>query len=105
MERRKAALLNFNRLLMGGGVCIFHRPLAAHSTVWSLSTFQGEGAGLTWAHTEDLVEVGADAHLLVELGGLGQVGAGLEVRHGEDVCPPLAGSWKTADKKPSGTLQ
>lgn len=55
------------------------------------------GAGLTWTHTEDLVEVGADAHLLVELGGLGQVGAGFKVRHGEDVCTPLTGSWKTEE--------
>lgn len=47
--------------------------------------------GLTWAHAEDLVKVGTDAHLLVKLRGLGQVGAGLKVRHGEDVGPSLAG--------------
>lgn len=53
--------------------------------------------GLTWAHAEDLVKVGADAHLLVELRGLSQVGAGFEVRHGEDVGPSLAGGcrWTT----------
>lgn len=50
--------------------------------------------GLTWTHTEDLVKVSADAHLLVELWGLGQVGAGFKVRHGEDVGPSLAGSCK-----------
>lgn len=53
--------------------------------------------GLTWTYAEHLVEVSADAHLLVELRGLGQVGAGLEVRHGEDVGPSLAGGcrWTT----------
>lgn len=52
------------------------------------------GAALTWTHAEDLVKVGADAHLLVELRGLGQVGAGFEVRHGEDVGPSLAGGCR-----------
>lgn len=53
---------------------------------------------LTWAHAEDLVKVGADAHLLVELRGLSQVGAGFKVRHGEDVGPSLAGGcrWTTS---------
>ena len=45
----------------------------------------------TWAHAEHLVEVSADAHLLVELGGLGQIGAGLEVGHREHVGATLAG--------------
>lgn len=54
--------------------------------------------GLTWAHAEDLVKVGTDAHLLVELRGLGQVGAGFEVRHGEDVGPSLAGGCRWARK-------
>lgn len=55
---------------------------------------------LTWTHTEDLVEVSADAHLLVELRGLGQVGAGFEVRHGEDVGSSLTGSckWRSTRK-------
>lgn len=52
------------------------------------------GRALTWTHAEDLVKVGADAHLLVELRGLGQVGAGFEVRHGEDVGPSLAGGCR-----------
>lgn len=47
---------------------------------------------LTRPHTEDLLKVPADAHLLVELGGLGQVGAGFEVGHGEDVCSAFTGS-------------
>lgn len=55
--------------------------------------------GLTWAHAEDLVEVGADAHLLVELRRLGQVGAGFKVRHGEDVGPSLAGSCRWTSLK------
>lgn len=48
----------------------------------------------TWAYTEDLVKVSTDAHLLVELGGLGQVGAGLEVGHSKHVGPALTGRWK-----------
>ena len=51
----------------------------------------GQGAagwvGLTRTHAEHLVEICADAHLLVELGGLGQVGAGFEV---EDTVKTLA---------------
>lgn len=50
--------------------------------------------GLTWTHTEDLLKVSTDAHLLVELGGLGQVGAGFKVRHCEDIGSPLTGSYK-----------
>lgn len=52
------------------------------------------GGRLTWTHTEDLVKISTDAHLLVELGGLGQVGAGFEVGHCEDVCSTFTGSWK-----------
>lgn len=59
----------------------------------------GQSGGiLTWTHTEDLVKVSADAHLLVELGGLCQVGAGFEVRHSEDICSTFAGSWKWTKK-------
>lgn len=47
---------------------------------------------LTWPHTENFLKVGADAHLLVQLRGLGQIGTGLEVRHGEDICSTFAGS-------------
>lgn len=52
------------------------------------------GRSLTWAHTEDLVKVGTDAHLLVELRRLGQVGAGFEVGHCEDVRSSFTSSWK-----------
>lgn len=55
--------------------------------------------GLTWAHAEDLVKVSADAHLLVELRGLSQVGAGFKVRHGEDVGPSLAGGCRWTIKE------
>lgn len=50
------------------------------------------GSSLTWAHTEDLLKVCANTHLLVELGRLGQVGAGFEVRHREDVRSAFTGS-------------
>lgn len=50
--------------------------------------------GLTRSHTEHFLKVGADAHLLVQLRRLGQVGAGFEVRHGEDICATFTGSWK-----------
>lgn len=50
-----------------------------------------KGKLLTWTHTEDLVKVSTDAHLLVQLWGLGQVGAGLEVGHGEDVGSTFTG--------------
>lgn len=49
---------------------------------------------LTWSHTENFLKVSADAHLLVQLRRLGQVGAGFEVRHGEDICPTFTGSWQ-----------
>ena len=66
----------------------------AHVDVQGTDGGGGTGRRLTWPHTEDLVEVGTDAHLLVELGGLGQVGTGLEVRHGEDVGSTFTGSWE-----------
>ncbi len=47
----------------------------------------------TWSDTEDFVKVSTDAHLLVELRGLGQVRAGFKVGDGEDVRSTLAGSW------------
>lgn len=49
---------------------------------------------LTWTHTEDLVKVSADAHLFVELGRLGQISAGFEVRHSEDVRSTFTGGYK-----------
>lgn len=49
---------------------------------------------LTWTHTEDLLKVSTDAHLLVQLGRLGQIGTGFKVRHREDICSTFAGSWK-----------
>lgn len=55
------------------------------------------GGVLTWTHAEDLVKVSADAHLLVELGRLGQVGAGFKVRHGEDVGSTFAGSCEETE--------
>lgn len=50
------------------------------------------GGILTWSHAEDLVKVSTDAHLLVELGRLGQVGAGFKVRHRKDICSTFTGS-------------
>lgn len=49
---------------------------------------------LTWSHTEDFVKVSTDAHLLVELRRLSQVGAGFKVRHREDICSTFTGSCK-----------
>ncbi len=46
----------------------------------------------TWSDTEDFVKVSTDAHLLVELRGLGQVCTGFKVGDGEDICSTLAGS-------------
>lgn len=65
------------------------RLMASHSLHGAAACFSG-GPGeaeqkrqtvgsLTWAHAEDLVKVGTDAHLLVELRGLGQIGAGFKV--------------------------
>lgn len=48
----------------------------------------------TWTHTEDLLKVSADAHLLVQLGRLSQVGAGFKVRHREDIGSTFTGGWK-----------
>lgn len=46
----------------------------------------------TWSDTEDFVKVSTNAHLLVELRGLGQVRTGFEVGDGEDICATLTGS-------------
>lgn len=46
----------------------------------------------TWSDTEDFVKVSTNAHLLVELRGLGQVRTGFEVGDSEDICATLTGS-------------
>lgn len=52
------------------------------------------GSILTWTHTEDLLKISTDTHLLVKLRRLGQVGTGFKVRHSEDICSTFTGSWK-----------
>ena len=102
MKATEGGLLNFNNL--NAFAAIFKLSPRVNSRLRAFSRHSRRSFGrrasgvLTWTHAEDLVKVSADAHLLVELRGLGQVGAGFEVRHGEDVRSALAGSWKRTKK-------
>lgn len=107
VKATEGGLLKFNSLNAFGAILKLSSQLIGSTAFMTLSLLvspfaasewkcvRGQGGGIhTWTHTEDLVKVSTDAHLLVELGRLGQVGAGFKVRHREDICSTFTGRWK-----------
>lgn len=88
---------HFKRVISVNRVYRFHYTPAVHFPILPVRTLPAHKVSdrrhlLTWSDTEDLVKVSTDAHLLVELRGLGQVGTGFEIGNREDVRSTFAGS-------------